>query len=485
MAKRSRRRRFQGGRRGTRHAARALGTLLACAGIAGAAEEPSPEPKPTPPDTAEIRALPGYHAERVTSLSFPGEAYVIEAGPETGPPVLLIHGIARDGAHDWDEVIPVLAKHRRVLAMDLPGFGRSSKDPAQYRPMSYASFIDELIDPRIEGDFDIVSHSMGVSIALEVAARHPDRVKHLVVADAAAILHGHALSVGQIERGQEKLGAFGKLLNPVRNLSYDMMGNVSDGLIHRVALGIKGVAARTAAAALMAHDSGAALDVIRAPTLIIWGKRDEVVSPRGLWMLMYRIPGARYIVIDGSAHTPMRDTPAEFNDAVERWLAGDLTVGEALAPAEVASTRDGVCNRHKGSMEFSGAYRKVTIDHCGDVVLRGLRAQQIEITGSTVVGEDVIVSGGEVGISLVKSRLKLSGATITADVPLRFTGSEVDFAGVTFVGTETAVAADGDAKILCSLCRFEVAEEVERFHGFHEMKRGRSFGPAELQAARP
>ena len=450
-----------------------------------AAEEDDPGPPPTPPDTAEIRALPGHRAERVTSLSFPGEAYVLEAGPETGPPVLLIHGIARDGAHDWDELIPVLAKHRRVIAMDLPGFGRSSKEPAQYRPMTYANFIDELIDARVPGDFDLVAHSMGASIAFEVAARHPDRVKHLIVADAAAILHGQAMSIGQIERSQEKLGAFGKLLNPVRNLSYDVMGGVPDDLVHRVALGMKGVAAQSAASALMAHDSNPALDAIRAPTLVIWGSRDEVASARGLWILAYRIPGSRRVVIEGAAHTPMLDAPRAFNDLVERFLSGDTSVGEALGPAEIPSTRDAACKRHNGSMEFSGGYRKITIDHCTDILLRGVRAQQIELIGSTVVAEDVIVRGGEVGISLLKSRLKLSGATITAAVPLRLTGSEVDFAGVNFVGTQTAVAAEGDAKLLCSLCRFEVGEETERFHGFHEMKRGSHFGPSEIHAARP
>ena len=449
--------------------------LLLCCAASPASETRPPE---TPPDTAEIQALPGYRSSRVQSLVYPGDTHVVEAGPEDAPVVILIHGISAEGAHDWDQLLPVLAKRWRVLTLDLPGFGRSDKHPALYGPVQYANLIDELIDSRVRGKFDLVSHSMGVSIALEVARRHPRRVKRLVVSDAAALLHGSALSLGQIERGQKWLGAFGGLLEPVRNTAYDVMGRMSDQLVHRLALGIPGDAAQRAAAALMVHDSGAALDVIRAPTLVIWGRHDQVVSERGAWVLVARMHDARIAFIEDAGHSPMRETPREFNDLVVRWLSGEREVGRALAPLRVASSRDAACVRKRGRQTFSGAYRKITIDHCGDVVLDGVRAQEIEIRSSKVRGEDVVVSGDQVAIVMWSSRLKLSGATLSAYVPLRFRGSEVDLAGVTFVGRRAAVEAIGNAKILCSLCRLEVGAAAERMHGFRAMRAAETLGPS-------
>jgi pimeloyl-ACP methyl ester carboxylesterase len=450
---------------------------LALVSVVQAADPAPHTPPPTPPDTAEIRALPGYQAERMKSLSFPGEAYVFEAGRGDGRPVLLIHGIARDGAHDWDSLVPVLARDRRVIAFDLPGFGRSSKERARYRPMAYASFVDEVLRERVAGDFDVVAHSMGVSIALEVAARHPDHLRRLVLADAAAILHGHALSVGQIERGQEKLGAFGKLLNPVRNLSYDMMGHVSDDLVHRVALGMKGESVQSAAAALMAHDSNPALDAVRAPTLVIWGEKDEVVSPRGAWILTSRIPGARLAWIPEAGHTPMRDAPEAFDRLVVGWLAGDDALGRAFDPPDATSTRDGVCKRHRGSMVFTGSYRKIHIEGCKEIVLRGVRAQEIDLHTSNVVAEDLVVTGGPVAMNLWKSRLKMSGGVLDAEVPLRLLDAEVDLAGVTLRGGRVGVEAKGSAKVLCSLCRIEAGGQEMLLHGFETMRGGTTLGP--------
>jgi pimeloyl-ACP methyl ester carboxylesterase len=422
--------------------------------------------------------LSGYHSSRVESRVYPGPVYVMEAGPTDARTVILIHGIARDGAHDWDDLIPVLARTRRVLSLDLPGFGRSSKLPASYDPVSYANLIDELIGTMVRGDFDLVAHSMGVSVALEVAQRHPDRVTHLVVADAAALLHGQALALAQIERGQERLGIFGKLLDPVRHTAYDMMGRMSDQFMHGLARGIPGAAASQAAAELMAHDSGEALDGIVAPTLVIWGGRDEVVSERGAWVLVSRIRNARIAFIEEAGHLPMRETPLAFNELVTRWLAGDEEVGKALAPAVVASSRDGKCLRQRGRYAFSGAYRKISIEGCRDVVLHGVRAQEIEIYSSSVTAEDTVVTGDQVAIVMWRSRLKLSGGALSASVPLRLKGSEVDLAGVTFTAGLAAVEAIGDAKILCSLCRFEGLGAGERMHGFQVLRAAETLGPA-------
>jgi pimeloyl-ACP methyl ester carboxylesterase len=395
---------------------------------------------------------------------------VVEAGPEGAPAVVLLHGISRDGAHDWDELVPALARTHRVLTFDLPGFGRSTKEPAAFGPLAYADLVEELMESRVKGSFDLVAHSMGVSIALEVAKRSPDRLRRLVLADAAALLHGQALTLEQIRRGQARLGVLGRLLDPLHRGAYDMMGRLPEHLVHRFAISLSEEAAVQAAARLMVHDSGEALDAVRSPTLVIWGRRDDVVSQRGAWALVSRIRDARLAFIDEAAHMPMRETAAEFNGLVSRWLAGQDDVGRALAPAIVASERDGECSGVRNRFELSGAYRKIVIEGCRNVVLVGVRAQEIEISGSTVVAEDTVVTGGEVALVMWRSRLMLSGGAFSARVAMRLSNSELDLAGVTLRGKEAAIEAIGNAKVLCSLCRLERQDGVRRLHGFRVLR---------------
>jgi len=451
---------------GSRRRSRARRALLVCfAWLACASTEP---PRPTPPDAAEIQALPGYRGGFASTASFPGRAWVTEAGPEDGRAVLLIHGISRDGAHDWDGLVPVLAASRRVLTFDLPGFGRSERSPAVLGPREFADFVDDLIAARVSGEFDVVGHSMGVSVALEVAARHPDRVGRLVLADAAAILHGHAVSIGGMRSGQARLGALGRLFDPLRQGAYDLMGWVPDYLVHRFAIAIQDGSAGEAAARLMAHDSGAALDGVRAPSLIVWGEDDRVASRRGAWTLAARLPDTRLAFVPGG-HTPMQDAPEIFQGLVADWLAGQ-DVGVALAPAVVPSERVGVCRGVRTRYELSGAYGRIEIERCRDVVLSGVRAREIEIVDSEVVANDLRVAGDQVGMMLWGSRLEVSGGSVSADVGLRLSKSEVDLAGVTIRARQASVEAIGDAKVLCSLCRLERSGLERRLHGFRSLK---------------
>jgi pimeloyl-ACP methyl ester carboxylesterase len=406
----------------------------------------------------------------VRTRTFRGDIHVVEAGSPSAPAVVLIHGISRDGAHDWDELVPVLARTHRVLTFDLPGFGRSSKEPAAFGPLTYADFVEELIEARVKGPYDVVAHSMGVSIALEVAKRNPERLRRLVLADGAALLHGQAITLEQIRRGQARLGAFGRLLDPLQRGAYDMMGRLPDHLVHRFAISLPDEAAGQAAARLMAHDSGAALDAVRAPTLVVWGRRDEVVSERGAWALVSRIRDARLAFIDEAAHVPMRETADEFNGLVTRWLAGETDVGRALAPALVPSERDGECRKVRHPIEFSGAYRKLEIEGCRNVVFKGVRAREIEISGSTVVAVDTVVSGAEVALVMWRSRLTLSGGAFSARVPMRLSNSELDLAGVTIRGEDASIEAIGNAKVLCSLCRLERKDSGKGLHGFRVLK---------------
>ena len=100
----------------------ALTALPLCA--CGRPESPPPHTNAaardaeTEPD--EIRDIPGFSSGRVPDPVFGGEIYLLKAGPETAPPLLLVHGIGARGSADWYPVLAGLSAHFRVFAPDLP-----------------------------------------------------------------------------------------------------------------------------------------------------------------------------------------------------------------------------------------------------------------------------------------------------------------------------------------------------------------------------
>ena len=107
-----------------------------------------------------------------------GQIHYVTAG--AGPPVLLLHQTPRS----WDEyrdVIPLLARERRVIAMDTIGYGESYKPARRSEIEDYARGAIALLDGLGVGSTAVVGHHTGAVIAMELAASYPERVERLVL----------------------------------------------------------------------------------------------------------------------------------------------------------------------------------------------------------------------------------------------------------------------------------------------------------------
>jgi pimeloyl-ACP methyl ester carboxylesterase len=87
----------------------------------------------------------------------------------TGKPLLLIHGISN--LHNWDPIVPTLARERTVIAVDLPGFGDSAPLAGEVTVASLTDSVEEFIADQGLGDVDLVGSSMGARMVLEMARR--------------------------------------------------------------------------------------------------------------------------------------------------------------------------------------------------------------------------------------------------------------------------------------------------------------------------
>src|SRR5204863_2262264 len=124
-----------------------------------------------------------------------GAVYVVTVGPardEGAPTLVLVHGLGTNGMRDFYPVLGPLAAHRRVVMLDLPGFGRSGHANVKYAPDRYAAVLSRVIAANASAPVDLVGHSMGGAITLFHAARYPQQVRRLAVVDAAGILHRDA-----------------------------------------------------------------------------------------------------------------------------------------------------------------------------------------------------------------------------------------------------------------------------------------------------
>ena len=241
----------------------------------------------------------------------------------SGPPLILLHGLGSyRGA--WAPLIPRLAPHRQVIAVDLPGGGRSASLPSgvPYTVDTLADTIRAFIGEIGVERPQVVGNSLGGAIALELARWG---VAESVTAIAPI---GFWSSIEQTYSALvlRCLRRLSKLLQPAApRLLHSMPGRSL--LIAPVVGKPWRIPPADAAAAYTAFLNASAFDVtlpnlrgyrfrngheLKVPTTIIWGRRD-VLTP--IWQMRRArrlLPQARFVVLPGCGHVPMSDDPDQI-----------------------------------------------------------------------------------------------------------------------------------------------------------------------------
>jgi len=408
-------------------------------------------------------------AHRIRDPVFNGQVQVYLAGPKTAPAVVLIHGIGDKGARDWDSLIPWLAGDFRVLAVDLPGFGRSSKSNAAYTPDNYVTFLRHLIGEQIGARPSmLVGHSMGGALALRYAARYPRDVAALVVADVPAILHRLAYSQHLSHLGIDFLPSLYPAQNDhLNNLASNILGAVEkaqptpEAIVASATLRkslLNADPARIAGMALAIEDFSRDIAGVQAPTLVLWGGRDRIAPLRNARVLATSLPNAELEIFESSGHTPMDDVPQAFGARVYGFLREPAIVNRKRLPATVVAPpteRTGSCRKRR-NLVFEGDYDRIEIERCRDVLIRNARVREVRITNAAVHIEDSVIGGANGGGLIVNdARVWITSSVIEADTAIRLDEARLNIAGGRIRGAARAFAAVRKSEIVCSLCRIE------------------------------
>jgi len=237
--------------------------------------------------------------------------------------VLFVHGAANDHG-----VFALQSRYfawhgTNVLAVDLPGHGRSAGAPLQ-SVEALADWLRDVLDAANVGEAGIVGHSLGALASLECAARHPGRVQRLALLGPAApmpvnddllaaaaandhvayeLINGWSFSAGGQLGGNEVPGMW-MLGNAMRLIERSREGVLSADLLacHRYANGL------------------AAAARIQCPALVVLGARDIMAPTRNAEQLIAALANVRTVTLPEAGHALMAERPGAVLDALRAFL---------------------------------------------------------------------------------------------------------------------------------------------------------------------
>ncbi len=244
-------------------------------------------------------------------------------GPDTGAPIVLLHGLGSSSA-DWAWSLPALAARHRVIAPDLRGHGRSSRPRGRLTVAAMADDVARLLTELAAPPAHVVGLSLGGCVAQALALDRPERVRSLTLVNAFA--RPAAAGPRGALRMLVRLGLLA--CAPMRVVA----AHVARGLFPRpdqrelYLAAVASLAAnprRTYLASLHAlarFDARRRLGELRCPTLVIAGDRDQTIPLAAKRLLQQSIPGARLVLIENSGHATPYDRPALFTSTLLAFI---------------------------------------------------------------------------------------------------------------------------------------------------------------------
>jgi pimeloyl-[acyl-carrier protein] methyl ester esterase len=267
------------------------------------------------------------------------ELYVEVNG--NGPDLVLLHGWGLN-VRVWDGLVDALRDQFRLIAVDLPGHGRSAWSAGRNTPAEQAWLLHSTLAP-ISNRYSLLGWSLGGQIALDLAAAMPAQIDKLVlVATTPRFTVAPDWPYGM------KVNAITKMATQLREdyqktvrdfLDLQVRGSVEGASVIeqlRNALSVHGQAKPEALESglntLATSDLRPTLPHVRTRTLVIAGQNDRITAPGASRVLATALPDAQYVEMRRAAHAPFLSHRKEFTAVLERFLrAGEVEVSAAVS----------------------------------------------------------------------------------------------------------------------------------------------------------
>jgi len=252
----------------------------------------------------------------------------LESGPAAAVPIVFLHGIG-GAARVFRAQLDHFGVAYRAIAWDMPGYGHSAPLPLvsiDALAGVLGGFIDELgLDRPV-----LVGHSLGGMVVQRLLTRAPHRARAVVLAQTSAAF-GSRDPAWQAEFLSTRLGpldAGHSMADLAEAMVADLAGPGADpvglALARDAFAHTPDSSYRDSVMALRGFDCRDALARIAVPALVLSGTLDTAAPASGMARMAARIPGARYVALEGAGHLAYLEQPQAFNAAIEQFLRDAL-----------------------------------------------------------------------------------------------------------------------------------------------------------------
>jgi pimeloyl-ACP methyl ester carboxylesterase len=243
-------------------------------------------------------------------------------------PLILLHGMS-SSLNTWDSVVPPLAAERRVISLDLPGFGLTGPSPENtYNFDYYSKFIDSFTSRLNIKQFIIAGNSMGGAIAWNYALHNSKSVSKLILIDASGYpKKDEGGSLGFTIASTPVINNLLLYVTPkllvrksLESIYFDQ-NRVTEAQVerfHDVAIreGNRSVALQIFKGSFATTKNKGNINQIKVPTLILWGEKDNLISVDNAYRFKQDIQNSKVEIYPNVGHVPMEETPLKVANSI-------------------------------------------------------------------------------------------------------------------------------------------------------------------------
>lgn len=249
------------------------------------------------------------------------QVHMRDTGPRDDPyPIVLLHGMS-SSLHTYEDWQAALQGKHRVISVDLPGFGLTGPSPqGDYRIDTYTRFVLRLLDTLGLRRVILVGNALGGEVAWQTTVLAPERVRKLVLIDSDGYqpsvlsmpLAFQIASMRGLRWVSERILPRSLVESSVRSVFGDPAKATKEKVDRYFELNLR-VGNRRALFQRMDQaqfgGNSALIRRVQQPTLVMWGEKDEMISPDQGNLFCRDIPRCKLVTFPGLGHLPQEENP--------------------------------------------------------------------------------------------------------------------------------------------------------------------------------
>jgi pimeloyl-ACP methyl ester carboxylesterase len=256
--------------------------------------------------------------------------YIIEGRSDDSLPIVFIHGTSAS-LHTWDTLSSLLKTNKKIIRFDLPAFGLTGPNRLnQYDFNFYNQFLDQLLLKLNVTKCIVAGNSLGGSIAWNYAIASPDKVKQLILLDASGYpkkdekgsLGFKLAAIPVLNQALKHISPISLIRKSLEDAFYNK-ALVTEQMVQQYHDMLLREGNRAAVLELFQHPmkpDATKIKTITQPTLIIWGKEDQLISYKNAALFKQDIRESRILVLDKVGHIPMEEAPNQVAAAIIEFI---------------------------------------------------------------------------------------------------------------------------------------------------------------------